>query len=217
MDYSQRQADQDFPEFDVRLFVAPRRDIFAMLEEAWRPESGQLTATELFENMLRDAIAERASDLHLEPRDNALDVRRRIDGRLVHARFIAEATREQAIQAAKIAGRMDISERRLPQDGQGSLQIGSRHYNLRFSCLPAVNGESVVVRIIDCLLYTSPGCDGPLQRQSEHPLHADWSRHGERLAAFSHRVIDRLSRPIGNSTAAQSVESPGSGESRPVQ
>ncbi|HUE13768.1 MAG TPA: GspE/PulE family protein [Planctomycetaceae bacterium] len=149
VDYSQRQADQDFPEFDVRLFVAPRRDIFAMIEEAWRPESGQLTATELFENMLRDAIAERASDLHLEPRDNALDVRRRIDGRLVHARFIAEATREQAIQAAKIAGRMDISERRLPQDGQGSLQIGSRHYNLRFSCLPAVNGESVVVRIID--------------------------------------------------------------------
>lgn len=148
-DYSQRQAEQDFPEFEVRLFVAPRRDILAMIDEAWRPDACQQTATDLFENLVRDAIAERASDLHLEPRDNALDVRRRIDGRLVHARFIAEGLRDQAIQAAKIAGRMDISEKRLPQDGQGSIEIGSRHYNLRFSCLPAVNGESIVVRIID--------------------------------------------------------------------
>ena len=147
--YSAHHARQDFPDRNVRLHVAPRRDIVAMIEEAWRPESVPASATDLFERLLREALTEQATDLHLEPRDNALDVRRRIDGRLIHHCFIEESLREYVIQAAKIAGRMDISERRLPQDGQGSLQVGSRLYNLRYSCIPAVNGESVVVRIID--------------------------------------------------------------------
>ena len=98
---------------------------------------------------MREAVAERATDLHLEPRDQAIDVRFRIDGRLVHRRVLDDGMREPLVQAAKIAGRMDITERRRPQDGQGSLVVGGRHFHLRFSCLPAVNGESIVVRIID--------------------------------------------------------------------
>lgn len=147
--YSGYQARQDFPDQTVQLHVAPRRDIVAMIEEVWRPDAVPASATDLFDRLLREAVAEQATDVHFEPRDNTLDVRRRIDGRLIHHCFIEESLREHVIQAAKIAGRMDISERRLPQDGQGSLQVGSRLYNLRYSCIPAVNGEAVVVRIID--------------------------------------------------------------------
>ncbi|MDP3072682.1 MAG: ATPase, T2SS/T4P/T4SS family [Opitutaceae bacterium] len=148
-DYAPQRARQDFPDHDVRFFVAARRDILAHIERAWQPDAVPTSATDLFDRMLREAVAERASDLHFEPRDHALDLRRRIDGRLIHHGFIDGPMRDYVIQAAKIAGRMDISEKRLPQDGQGSLQVGARHYNLRFSCIPAVNGESLVVRIID--------------------------------------------------------------------
>ena len=148
--YGLPQARKDFPGREVSLHVAPRREILGLIEEAWRPAAtGAANASERFESLLREAVAEGASDLHLEPRDQSLDVRQRIDGRLVHKCFVEQALRESVVQAAKIAGRMDIAERRLPQDGQGSLAVGARHYHLRFSCIPAVNGESIVVRLID--------------------------------------------------------------------
>ena len=148
--YGPAQARKDFPDHDVSLHVAPRRDILGLIEEAWRPAPVlQANAGELFESLVREAVAERATDLHLEPRDHSLDVRQRIDGLLVHKCFIDQALRDSVVQAAKIAGRMDIAERRLPQDGRGSLEFGSHSYHLRFSCIPAVNGESIVGRIID--------------------------------------------------------------------
>ena len=85
---------------------------------------------------LREAVADGASDLHLEPREKALDVRHRIDGRLIHRRFLEDALREPVIQAAKIAGHMDIAERRLPQDGQGLLLVGLRRYHLQLLLPP---------------------------------------------------------------------------------
>ncbi len=148
--YGPADAKRDFPDHDVRLHVAPRGDILGLIEEAWRPAAtGTASAGELFESLVREAVAERATDLHLEPRDTSLDVRQRIDGLLVHKCFVDQELRDSIVQAAKIAGRMDIAERRLPQDGQGSVAVGARHFNLRFSCIPAVNGESIVVRIID--------------------------------------------------------------------
>lgn len=146
--YGMRQAREDFPHYAVRLHVAPRREIISLLEEAWRTAT-PAGAGDAFASLVRDAIAERASDLHLEPRENSVDVRLRIDGRLIHRRYFEKEMREPLIQAAKIAGRIDITERRLPQDGQGCIAIGARNYHLRFSCIPAVNGESIVVRIID--------------------------------------------------------------------
>jgi type II secretory ATPase GspE/PulE/Tfp pilus assembly ATPase PilB-like protein len=148
--YPPHQAARDFAGYETRLHVAPRGDILGLIREGWRDAAtADAGAHELFDNLLREAVAERATDLHLEPRDNSLDIRLRIDGRLVHKCFFEQASRESIVQAAKIAGHMDISERRLPQDGQGTLDIGARRYRLRFSSLPAVNGESVVVRIMD--------------------------------------------------------------------
>jgi len=148
--YNLRHAARDFPGREARLHVAPRADILGLIEEAWHEAAvAGGGATELVENLLREAVADRATDLHLEPREQSLEVRQRIDGHLVHKRFLEQAMRDSVIQAAKIAGRMDISERRLPQDGEGTLDLGARRYRLRFSSLPAVNGESIVIRIMD--------------------------------------------------------------------
>ncbi|HVW22216.1 MAG TPA: GspE/PulE family protein [Opitutaceae bacterium] len=148
--YGPADARSDFPGYEVSLHVAPQGEILALLEEAWGPPpAAEAGAGELFGRLLRGAVAEGASDLHLEPRERSLEVRHRVDGRLAHRRFIEGGVREAVVQAAKLAGRMDIAEKRLPQDGQGALQVGARLYHLRFSCLPGVHGESIVVRIID--------------------------------------------------------------------
>ena len=147
--YGAREARRDFPDHEVSLQVAPRAEILGLIEETWRSPAAAGGAQARFEQLLREAVAERATDLHFEPREHSLDVRHRIDGRLIHAGFIEESEREALLQAAKIAGRMDIAERRRPQDGRATLLVGARPYHLRFSCIPAVHGESVVIRIID--------------------------------------------------------------------
>jgi type II secretory ATPase GspE/PulE/Tfp pilus assembly ATPase PilB-like protein/type II secretory pathway pseudopilin PulG len=133
-----------------------------------------------FESILRDAIAAGASDVHLEPRDKTLEVRLRIDGRLFSRGIIEERQRESVIQAAKILGRMDIAERRLPQDGRGLLP-GPLPYALRFSCIPAVNGESLVVRLLPER--------GRVRPWRELELSAPNRRHLDQLLTLPHGLI----------------------------
>lgn len=147
--YGPDEARADFPGYEVRLHVAPRGEILALLEEAWRPAAAaQEDGAGVFSALLEEAVAEGATDLHLEPRERSVHVRHRIDGRLVHRRFLGGEARDPLIQAAKLAGKMDIAERRLPQDGQGSICLGPRRHHLRYSCLPSIHGESIVVHII---------------------------------------------------------------------
>ncbi|SMD06638.1 GspE/PulE family protein [Sporomusa malonica] len=100
-------------------------------------------------SLFSQAVRERASDIHLEPQDKTLRVRFRIDGVL---REVARFTRD--IQAAivsriKITGGMDISEKRLPQDGRIKITEAGREIDIRVSTLPTILGEKVVMRILD--------------------------------------------------------------------
>lgn len=148
-EYDAAEATRDFPGETVRLQVAPRPDILGLIEESWRPDQPPSTAQERFEAVVRDAIAQGASDIHLEPHERHVEIRLRVDGRLVHAGFVEDPQREPFVQAAKLAGRLDIAERRLPQDGRGGLSAGARRCHLRFSSIPAVNGESIVIRVLE--------------------------------------------------------------------
>lgn len=148
-EYTAAHARVDFPGQSVRLFVAPRKDIVMAIGDAWKEGVSLKDPQNLFAALLKKAVAQKASDLHLEPRENALDVRLRIDNRVVHEQFMPLELRDPITQAAKLFGRMDISESRKPQDGQGKMQIGARTYSFRLSCVPCVAGESVVVRVID--------------------------------------------------------------------
>jgi type II secretory ATPase GspE/PulE/Tfp pilus assembly ATPase PilB-like protein len=146
--YGLTQAQADFPNSTIQIEIASRKDIQGALDEAWK-ERLPHGVSDLFSDLLRDAVNERATDIHIEPRESRIDIRLRIDGILIHRRCFEKEFREPLIQAAKIAGKIDITEKRLPQDGQGNICIGTRDYHLRFSCIPTIYGESIVVRIID--------------------------------------------------------------------
>lgn len=107
-----------------------------------------------FDAILRAAAVDGASDIHLEPKEDGLAVRFRVDGEMRDQGRIALAQRDPLLARGKIFGGMDITEKRLPQDGRAVLRDGTRRFNLRLSTVPTVHGESLVIRLLD---QTMPG------------------------------------------------------------
>lgn len=105
-------------------------------------------AVELLDQLVRLAVNQRASDIHLEPKHDRLQVRIRVDGAMLETQAIAMTTGAQIISRIKVLGRMDIAERRLPQDGQLALWIDGERVHLRASTFPSSQGEKVVLRIL---------------------------------------------------------------------
>lgn len=101
------------------------------------------------ERILGDAIAGGASDVHCEPKEDGLLIRFRLDGEMHDHLRLPPAGREAFLARAKIFGGMDITEKRLPQDGRSLLSRDGRRFHLRLSTLPTVHGESIVIRILD--------------------------------------------------------------------
>ncbi len=100
--------------------------------------------------MLREAIARRASDIHIEPYENSLRVRFRIDGVLYEVLKPPLSLKNPVVSRVKIMSRLDIAERRLPQDGRIKLKLSKeREMDFRVSCLPTLFGEKVVLRLLD--------------------------------------------------------------------
>ena len=100
--------------------------------------------------MLLDAFSMRASDLHFEPYEHTYRVRFRIDGELREIAAPPVAIKEKLASRIKVISRMDISEKRVPQDGRMKLKIGAdRVIDFRVSTLPTLFGEKIVIRILD--------------------------------------------------------------------
>ncbi|MBA3466680.1 MAG: type II/IV secretion system protein [Gemmatimonadaceae bacterium] len=99
--------------------------------------------------LLVDALRLGASDVHLESLSDGLRVRYRIDGVLQDISRIADVYRAAVVSRVKIMAGLDIAERRLPQDGRSRLVIGEREVDVRVSSLPALHGESIVLRMLD--------------------------------------------------------------------
>jgi general secretion pathway protein E len=101
-------------------------------------------------NMLMfQALKLRASDIHLQPFEDHLQVRMRIDGVLYDMEGIPRKAQEAIISRIKVMGKMDIAERRLPQDGRASIRIGDGDVDVRISSIPVTYGERIVMRILD--------------------------------------------------------------------
>jgi general secretion pathway protein E/type IV pilus assembly protein PilB len=105
-------------------------------------------AVVLVNELVRLAVAQRASDIHLEPKHDKLQVRFRVDGTLIDVQAVALAVAPNVISRVKVLAKMDISERRLPQDGQIALEFDGKRVHLRASTFPASQGEKVVLRIL---------------------------------------------------------------------
>ena len=103
----------------------------------------------LVNSIIERAAAERASDIHLEPRSGELAVRMRIDGLLRPILTVPREHQSAVISRLKVMGGMNVSERRIPQDGRANVRVKGRDIDLRLSTLPTIYGEKVVVRLLD--------------------------------------------------------------------
>ena len=114
--------------------------------------------------ILQCAVEQRASDIHIEPFESQLKVRYRIDGVLHEAEAPPSSSSAAIISRLKIMARLDIAERRLPQDGRIMLRIQGQELDLRVSTVPTSFGESVVMRLLDrrtvSFDFPSLGMDG---------------------------------------------------------
>ena len=102
----------------------------------------------LVNSILERGIAEKASDIHVEPRENDMLVRIRVDGRLNEILTIPKQLQEAVISRFKIMAEMNITEHRIPQDGRAQFSRGGKIIDLRLSTLPTIHGEKVVIRIL---------------------------------------------------------------------
>jgi type IV pilus assembly protein PilB len=100
-------------------------------------------------SLLEQAIQNRVSDLHLEPTESDMRVRYRIDGVMHEVDTVPRAVQSALISRLKIMSNVDITERRVPQNGRITIQIGPRQVDLRTATLPTVWGEKIVLRVLD--------------------------------------------------------------------
>ncbi|MGI9570975.1 MAG: GspE/PulE family protein, partial [Desulfobulbia bacterium] len=105
--------------------------------------------TRLVDIFISQAIAAKASDIHFEPTENALRVRYRIDGILYDKDLIQTSHVQQLVARLKILSHIDVSEKRMPQDGKFKVVHDGKNIDLRVSTFPSIYGEKVVVRILD--------------------------------------------------------------------
>lgn len=99
--------------------------------------------------MLAEALQARASDIHVESTANGLRVRFRLDGVLRDAQTLGKPFQAAVLSRIKVLAGLDIAERRLPQDGRVRVRVGDRDVDVRVSTLPALHGESIVLRLLD--------------------------------------------------------------------
>jgi general secretion pathway protein E len=103
----------------------------------------------LVNHLFDRALDLNASDIHFEPEENSFDVRCRVDGIMTQIETLPISAQPPVISRLKLMARLDIGEKRLPQDGRITYKMGSKNLDLRVSTLPGVHGESVVLRILD--------------------------------------------------------------------
>ncbi len=99
--------------------------------------------------LITQAVSDRASDIHVEPGERDLRIRFRVDGVMHEVMHSPKSIQNGVISRLKVMAEIDISERRLPQDGRISLTVGGKPIDLRVATLPTVYGEKVVMRILD--------------------------------------------------------------------
>ncbi len=141
--------------------VAEDGDIQGLASEIEEAEdvldvSNKAPIIKLVNTILFQALKLRSSDVHFHPYPERTQVRFRIDGILYDMDSVPRKAHEAIISRVKVMGKMDIAERRLPQDGRATIKIGDGEVDVRISSVPTTNGERIVMRLLDktARLYT---------------------------------------------------------------
>lgn len=119
------------------------------LEHKVSARSDNSPVVQIVNSLIEQAVAEGASDIHLEPEENELRIRIRLDGVLHDLASPAGQLKANIISRVKIMANLDIAEKRLPQDGNIDWKEGRAGINLRVSTLPTINGEKIVIRLLE--------------------------------------------------------------------
>jgi type IV pilus assembly protein PilB len=135
------EADIDFEVSDDVTSQESKEDVAADVEDA--------PVVRFLQKMLIDAFNARASDLHFEPYEHHYRVRFRVDGELREITQPPIVIKEKLASRIKVISRLDIAEKRVPQDGRMKLKFGSKSIDFRVSTLPTLFGEKIVIRILD--------------------------------------------------------------------
>ncbi len=156
---------------DLQAEILSGMEVQAEEEEKERPSTTDLTTASedapvvrLANNILALAIKKGASDIHLEPQEKGVVLRLRIDGVLYIENVLSKKIQLPLASRYKILSRLDIAERRLPQDGRISIKFEDRIIDFRVSTVPAKFGEKIVMRILD-----KSGALLPLDKSIVHP------------------------------------------------
>src|SRR4029077_12258741 len=139
------------------LALEKDRDEVELLEDIEADDSElakqaqEASVVKLVNEILVEASNERASDIHVEPEETHLRIRYRIDGILQSQSLHTEITRFQSaiISRIKIMARLNIAEKRLPQDGRIKMRVQNREIDVRVSIIPMIHGEGIVMRLLD--------------------------------------------------------------------
>ena len=99
-------------------------------------------------DLLRSAVAQRATDIHIEPQERNLLVRFRVDGVMYDQTHISLEVHPSIVSRVKILAHLDIAERRLPQDGRFEYDVGGRDFDIRVSTVPTITGEYIALRLL---------------------------------------------------------------------
>jgi len=110
---------------------------------------GDAPGVRLANMILEQAVRENASDIHLEPTEEAMEVRFRVDGILRPVMTVPKRLRSGVQSRIKVMANLDITERRRPQDGRLQLKVGNHDVDMRVSTLPTIHGEKIVARVLN--------------------------------------------------------------------
>lgn len=133
----------------LRTLPIPQNDAPQLLEYQAKKLAEDKPTVRLVNHIIIDAISRRASDIHIRPNEHDVDLIFRIDGALIKIRSFNKSLLPSAVSRIKIISGMNIAERRVPQDGRAKIHVQGKLIDLRVSVMPALHGESVVIRILD--------------------------------------------------------------------
>ncbi|WP_243096833.1 type II secretion system ATPase GspE [Thermohalobacter berrensis] len=143
--YGKESAEKAIEDFKNEYNVSNIEEI----DEEMLNEINNAPVVRLVNSIIKQAIKERASDIHIEPFEDKVRIRFRIDGDLQEVMTPSKNTHSAIVTRIKIMANLNIAEKRVPQDGRVEINIDGHEVDLRISVLPTVYGEKVVIRLLD--------------------------------------------------------------------
>lgn len=143
--YGKQRAEKAIEEFKKQYDM---NSIEGLLDEN-NVETINAPVVRLINTLISQAVSMKASDIHIEPSEDSIRIRFRIDGELQEVMTPEKSAYSAILTRIKIMGKMDIAEKRIPQDGRLELTVDNKEIDMRISTIPTVFGEKIVIRLLD--------------------------------------------------------------------